>query len=348
MADIDRLQADVERSKGLAKEEEEKRVKAISLLKTVRQKLVKAEKEKEDAIREVNAASDKERVEREKETAERLKFQQEIDTLNAERERAVVGLRAQFDKEIGNFKEKSDKEISALKGQLELEIVTLKVGVDSCTFFLSTSSSSIQSAHSKELDVKNTQISALENSVNTLSKDKNAFFFQLQLRQAELESSQAHSDSLQSQNTEVQYQLRESKDRLALLNEELAEVRREQETKIRGNLTSAQDVARLLSAAEAKYESKLTDLKANFGTLERERNECEVEWSRKLREKTRELENMKHLVESTSNFTVQNEEVVMELREEIGRLGEEIQLRLKEITALQLQTEQMKGAEVGV
>jgi len=44
--EIDMLRAEVKRANGIAKEEEEKRVKAISLLKTVRQKLVKAEKDK--------------------------------------------------------------------------------------------------------------------------------------------------------------------------------------------------------------------------------------------------------------------------------------------------------------
>jgi chromosome segregation ATPase len=170
----------------------------------------------------------------------------------------------------------------------------------------------------------------------------------LQLRQAELESSQSHAESLQSQNTELQYQLRESKNLLALLNEELAEARRDQESKMRENATSVQDVARLLSAAEAKHEARIAEFKTNLSIMERERNDGEAEWSRKLREKTRELENVKTLVESTSKTGLQNEEVVTELKEEVERLGAEIQLRLKEIAALQSQIEQGKDAEVRI
>jgi hypothetical protein len=126
-AEIDRLQAEVSKVNGLAKEEEEKRVKAISLLKTVRQKLVKAEKDKDDAIKELNINRDKEKAEREAERAERSKLQREIESANNEREKAVAGLKAQFDKEVANLKERYEKDAAALKGQFELEAVTTKV-----------------------------------------------------------------------------------------------------------------------------------------------------------------------------------------------------------------------------
>ncbi|EEB88159.1 hypothetical protein MPER_14160, partial [Moniliophthora perniciosa FA553] len=59
-AEIGRLQKEVDKAKDVAKEEEEKRVKAISLLKTVRQKLVKAEKDKEDAVKELTGLREQE------------------------------------------------------------------------------------------------------------------------------------------------------------------------------------------------------------------------------------------------------------------------------------------------
>jgi chromosome segregation ATPase len=125
--EIDKLHAEVRRANGIAKEEEEKRVKAISLLKTVRQKLVKAEKDKEDALKELNSSKDKEKAEREKESVERLKLQQEIDAVNDERGKAMVGLKAQFDKEVANLKERYEKEASGLRAQFELESTTTKV-----------------------------------------------------------------------------------------------------------------------------------------------------------------------------------------------------------------------------
>jgi len=126
-AEIGRLQAEVSKANELAKEEEEKRVKAISLLKTVRQKLVKAEKDKDDAIKELNSNRDKEKTVREAERTEILKLQREIESANNEREKATAGLKAQFDKEIANLKERHEKEALALKGQCELEAVTTKV-----------------------------------------------------------------------------------------------------------------------------------------------------------------------------------------------------------------------------
>lgn len=109
------------------KDEEEKRTKAVSLLKTVRQKLVKAEKERDDATKEIHALKDQQKDEQAKEKAERLKLQDEIQKVNAERETAVQGLKAQFDKEVATLKDKHEKEISALRGQYELEMITLKV-----------------------------------------------------------------------------------------------------------------------------------------------------------------------------------------------------------------------------
>lgn len=126
-ADLTRLEAESERAKIAAKEEEEKRVKAISLLKTVRTKLVKAEKEKEDAIREATQLKEKENDEKTKDRAEFERLQSEVDAAHAEKETAVVGLRNKFDKEIANLKDRYEKEALAIRGQFELEAITLKV-----------------------------------------------------------------------------------------------------------------------------------------------------------------------------------------------------------------------------
>jgi chromosome segregation ATPase len=121
LAEIEQLKAEIQRVQNLAKEEEEKRVKAISLLKTVRQKLVKAEKEKDEATKEWNMLKEKEASFQEREKAEISRLQQDIHTVHAEREQAVLGLKAQFDKELANLKEKHSKEMSALRMRLEME-----------------------------------------------------------------------------------------------------------------------------------------------------------------------------------------------------------------------------------
>ena len=181
---------------------------------------------------------------------------------------------------------------------------------------------------------------------NTLSRDKNSFFDQLQLRQAELESSQYHLDSLQSQNTELQYQLREAKDRLVLVNEELSDARREQDAKSQGPITSAEDVARLLSAAQAKYESKIGDLKKNLDTIERERNEGEAEWSRKLREKAREADDLKRTLDISAKNWEQKESIIKELKEENERFREEVGLYQAQASDLHVLSDKVKEVEV--
>ncbi|KDR85056.1 hypothetical protein GALMADRAFT_52408, partial [Galerina marginata CBS 339.88] len=293
------LQKEVDAAKNTAKEEEEKRVKAISLLKTVRQKLVKAEKDKDDAMRELSAVKERERGDKDKEQTERLNFQHELESLNASHEKATANLKAQFNKDFTSMKDRYEQEISAIRGQFELDLATTK------------------STHAKALDAKASQITTLENSLNNVTRDKNAFFDQLQLRQAEVESAQAHLESLQHENTEFQFQLRESNDRLALLKEEYQELLREHDTRSRDPVPSADEIARMVSAAEAKYEVKLAEMKRNIAILEKERYDAEADWSRKLKEKMKDLEDLKRAVGSATRTREAEENVVARLEAEL-------------------------------
>ena len=126
-SEINGLKATLEKQKGAVKDEEEKRTKAIALLKTVRQKLVKAEKERDDAVREVNDLKEKDKADKSRERVEKIKLQNEIEQANLEREKAVAGLRAQFDKEVALLKDKQEKDIQMLKGQFDSEAAALKV-----------------------------------------------------------------------------------------------------------------------------------------------------------------------------------------------------------------------------
>ncbi|TFK41095.1 hypothetical protein BDQ12DRAFT_710926 [Crucibulum laeve] len=319
--EFDRLQTEIERLKTVAKEEEEKRVKAISLLKTVRQKLVKAEKEREDAVSEAASLKGKEQAGKDQENAERERLLKEIEAISSEKEKAEAGLKAYFEREIANTKERYEKDISALKGQFELDVVTAK------------------DAHAKELGFKNTNISALESSLNNVTRDKNAFFDQLQLRQAELESAHAHIESLEHQNTELKFELRESSERLAMMKEEFSEMQREQANRSREPATSAGEIAQLISATEAKYESKVSELKRNLTTLEKERNEGEADWSRKLREKVKELEDLRKTLSSAAKIKEEHDTVVAGLEAEIARINDERRLlreHLSDVPALKV------------
>ena len=126
---IYQLQKDIEDVKSLAKEEEEKRVKAISLLKTVRQKLVKAEKDREDALKEANFLKDREKNDKDKEHAERLNFQYEKESLTAAHDKATATLRSQFEKDIAATRERYEEEIAALRGQSELDLASITVSI---------------------------------------------------------------------------------------------------------------------------------------------------------------------------------------------------------------------------
>ncbi|KAJ3568074.1 hypothetical protein NP233_g5956 [Leucocoprinus birnbaumii] len=304
--EISSLKSDVERSNTIVKEEEEKRTKAISLLKSVRQKLVKAEKDKEDGLKELALLREREKANVEKEQAERRRFESEVEAVRAEKDKALASLRAQFEKDIAGLKERHEKEIAAMRGQFELDAITTK------------------SAHNKEIASKNSHISTLETSLNSVTRDKNAFFEQLQLRQAETESAQSLLESIQHQNTELQYQLREANDRVNLLKEDLNEMQRDQELRAREPTTSAENIAQLLASTESKYEAKFAELKRINATLERERNESEAEWSRKLKERGGEVEELKRLLGNSAKSQEREEETVAELKVELQRKHEEV------------------------
>ena len=125
--EVSQLQKDIEEVKNLAKEEEEKRVKAISLLKSVRQKLVKAEKDREVAVKEANSLKDREKGDKDKEQAERLNFQYEMESLTAAHDKATTTLRSQFERDISAMRERHEQELGALRGQSELDLASIKV-----------------------------------------------------------------------------------------------------------------------------------------------------------------------------------------------------------------------------
>jgi len=109
------------------KDEEEKRTKAIALLKTVRQRLVKAEKERDDVVKEVGELKERDKADKARERVEKARMQNEVEQANLEREKAVAGLRSQFDKEVALLKDKQEKDIQGLLGQFESETAALNV-----------------------------------------------------------------------------------------------------------------------------------------------------------------------------------------------------------------------------
>jgi hypothetical protein len=151
---------------------------------------------------------------------------------------------------------------------------------------------------------------------------------------------------MQSQNTELQYQLRECQDHVSAMNEELAEARREQDNNVRAPTTSAEDMARLLSAAEAKHESKLAELRNHLTAVEKERNDSESDWSRKLREKIKETDELKRVLQSFAMAQDEKDGVVGTLQGEIDRLREEASSYQRQVSSLRLRADSIKDTEV--
>ncbi|KAI6136699.1 hypothetical protein F5141DRAFT_1185604 [Pisolithus sp. B1] len=334
--EIAQLSAEVSKAREIANEEEEKRVKAVSLLKTVRQKLVKAEKDRDDAVKELNEVKEQERHEREKAKSERVRLESEIDSVNLEREKVVTGLRAQFDKELAAVSDRAEREISSARMQFTAEFDRLKV-----TRLLQIAVLFTDQARS----AKESHISTLEKSVNNLSNENRSFFDQLQLRQAELESSQLHAESLQSQNTELQFQLRAVQERVALLTDELGDLRSEHESRLQGCSASTEDVSLLINSVETKYEAKISELRRTMAAAERERTESEANWSKKLLLKAREADELRSLLQSSTRTREQEEDVVESLKAVIERLKGEAQLQQRHLSELQSLVEQMKANE---
>jgi len=180
-----------------------------------------------------------------------------------------------------------------------------------------------------------------------VTRDKNAFFEQLQLRQAELESSQAHADTMQHQNTELEFQLREANDRLALVKEEYAELQREAETQSREPTVSSEEIARMVSATEVKYEARLAEMKRNVSVLEKERHESEVDWSKKLKEKVRELEDLKRVLGSATRMRESEDNLVANLKTELDAAQEansSLRREVAELTLLKGQIEELEAS----
>ena len=166
------------------------------------------------------------------------------------------------------------------------------------------------------------------------------------MRQAELESSRTLLETLQSQSSELQYQIRESSERSALLQEELADAQRSQALGAQLSPTPSDEVSRLLLGAETKYESRLAELRRQLTATERERDEVEAEWNRKLNDKVKEIDAIKRTIAKSTKLEGDEKERADTLKAEITRLQEE--LRLAQVVISDLKGEAGKVVDIEV
>ncbi|KAK8858687.1 hypothetical protein IAR55_002916 [Kwoniella newhampshirensis] len=294
-ATVTQLRTDLTKAQTQAKEEEEKRTKAISLLKTVRLKLVKVEKEREEV--------EKDRAE---ERAERSRASDEVEKVKAEREREVNNLRKGFERELAGVRERYEKDLQAKKAAWELEMITTKA------------------THAKELSARATKVNGLEAIVKELNVNKQRNFEALQAKQAEAETARSEMEAMQTRTKELEFQLRESNERCALLEDSVRDQsqgrgrpsfglglgiasnghdaspspsRRSSFGNGGGSGASSAELQRLLAEAEARSEAKLSDLRFKIRNLETERNESEEEWASKLQERVGDLEKLRREIQ---------------------------------------------------
>lgn len=116
-AEMVSLKAENEKNKAVAKDEEEKRTKAISLLKTVRTKLVKAEKERDEVSQELNALRENERGFKERGEDEVLKLRSELERMRNEIER----VRSDSIREVTRIKDEGKKDLAKLRSQIDVD-----------------------------------------------------------------------------------------------------------------------------------------------------------------------------------------------------------------------------------
>lgn len=265
---------DYDKLKIVAKEEEEKRIKALSLLRALRQKLVKSEKDREEGDKEREALRVADLATQETIRTDKLRFEQEIVSLRAAQELQLTKLRQAFERETNSIRTQHERESTAKRGQTELNVITVKA------------------THSKELSTKDTRIQQLEGKVREMTTSRDGLFDQLQVRTAEMESSSSHQESLEGRTGELQYDLKEARDRVAALREEVEEFKRARRDVTRDDANTR----RLLSEAEARHESKIRELATRAKQLEKERQETEEEMGKNLQDRMREVERMRQQI----------------------------------------------------
>jgi chromosome segregation ATPase len=206
----------------------------------------------------------------------------------------------------------------------------------------------MQSNQEQVIALKDADIGRRERSIQSLSAEKDSLFDQLQMRQAEVESTQSLLEVLQSQNTELQYQVREKDDRIALLNEELSYARQEQQIGVSDPSTSPEEVAKLLAAAESRQEVKLSVLRQKLAAMEAERVEVELEWDRKVEAKVQEAKRWKAMVDSASQSRQDDDDRTQELQAEVEGLQLAARAHDHEVSQLRRQIERLTHDEVGI
>jgi hypothetical protein len=352
--DEDKLRIELEKVQRTAKDEEEKRTKAISLLKTVRLKSVKTEKDLDEVMQERALFRGEVAKERDAHKAELAKLESEVEKIRIDKGKDLARLKAQFDAELAAVKHRLEKEAATQKSQFELDAINLKVCIPLHMPVVLMLNDSLQATNIQELTSKSNRISQLEASLQSLSQERDSLFDQLQLRQAEVESSQYHLESLENQSAELRHLLREATDRASALSDELLDTQRQVgAASANGSDHGATAAKNIVAEVEKRYESKISDLRQRMMILEGERSDAEEEWSRNLAERSKEIDRLRSelaakdgLQSAEMGQKAVTEELVHSLQAELQTAKDEKQAMGKELALSKAAFEQAKETEV--
>lgn len=353
--EITRLQSELEKAQKVAKEEEEKRVKAISLLKNVRAKSVKTEKNLEELTKERDVI--KEELQQEKEASKTREG--ELEQLRKEHAAQLAKVRAQGEADRDALRAKLEREAAGKQSFYDAETANLKVSALMIIIRYTSPLTVSQRAHDEEISSFSSRTAQLEGTLKFITEERDGLFDQLQLRQAELESTRSHLESLENQVNELNHLLRESNDRAATVADELTNAQRGivDASRLLPAPLNQRDTAAMQAAAEVerKYENKVADLRARMATLERERTESEEEWSRNLAQRSREVERLRG--ELTVRDGLQSAQVDQSARANAEKATLENDLQYskneklalaREMALVKASLEQVKESEVSV
>jgi hypothetical protein len=102
----------------------------------------------------------------------------------------------------------------------------------------------------------------------------------------------------------------------------------------------------MVSATEVKYEGKFAELRRNLAIVEKERYESEVDWSRKLKEKVKDLEDLKSVLGSAAKTRENDENFVAELKVQLSEAQDTIRTLQRQNSELPLLRDQIQELEV--
>ncbi|GAA5932745.1 uncharacterized protein JCM15063_002191 [Sporobolomyces koalae] len=269
--EISKAAVEYDKLKLVAKEEEEKRVKALSLLRALRQKLVKNEQEKATNDEELEKARKAEKDALDTLKTDRARFDKEIVSLRTAHEAQITKLRSGFEREAQGLKERYEKEAVSKRGQFELDAIHFKA------------------TQAKEIAAKDARIAQLEAAVKDLTKSRDQLFEEAQSKTEEIEAFKADESVLKGRSGEIEYELQEAKDRIAALVDELDEAKRSKRETNRDD----SNARKLLAETETRHEARIRDLESRAKQLEKDRQETEEEMGRNMQDRLKEVERMR-------------------------------------------------------